>query len=126
MHTGGNSVIPDHTLQKAAIEQYLSGGLTLEAITYQVVLCPCLSPVRPGCCRFKRVSVGCGSWPTLADTLVCVLCADCPPVSHTCTQVENGKGAMPAKGGNAALEQADVENAVRYMLEQAGASAPGS
>jgi hypothetical protein len=34
--TGGNSVIPDHTLQKAAIEQFLTGGLTLEAITYQV------------------------------------------------------------------------------------------
>lgn len=33
---GGNSVIPDHTLQKAAIEQFLTGGLTLEAITYQV------------------------------------------------------------------------------------------
>jgi hypothetical protein len=35
---GGNTVIPDHTLQKAAIEQFLSGGLTLEAITYQVRL----------------------------------------------------------------------------------------
>ena len=40
--------------------------------------------------------------------------------------VLNGKGAMPAKGGNAALEQADIENAVRYMLEQAGVSAAGS
>lgn len=37
-HAGGNSVIPDHTLQKAAIEQFLTGGLTLEAITYQVGL----------------------------------------------------------------------------------------
>jgi hypothetical protein len=29
-------VIPDHTLKKAAIEQFLTGGLTLEAIQYQV------------------------------------------------------------------------------------------
>lgn len=36
---GGNTVIPDHTLQKAAIEQYLDGGLTLQAITYQVCVC---------------------------------------------------------------------------------------
>lgn len=33
---GNNSVIPDHTLKKAAIEQFLTGGLTLEAIQYQV------------------------------------------------------------------------------------------
>jgi cytochrome c6 len=33
---GGNNVIPDHTLQKAAIEQFLSGGLSVEAIEYQV------------------------------------------------------------------------------------------
>lgn len=37
--------------------------------------------------------------------------------------VLNGKGAMPPKGGAMALEQADIENAVRYMLEQAGVSA---
>jgi hypothetical protein len=30
-------VISDHTLQKAAIEQYLTGGLTLQAIQYQVL-----------------------------------------------------------------------------------------
>jgi hypothetical protein len=35
--TGGNTVIPDHTLKKAAIEQFLTGGLTLEAIQYQVL-----------------------------------------------------------------------------------------
>jgi hypothetical protein len=36
-HAGGNnSVIPDHTLRKGAMEQYLTGGFTLEAITYQV------------------------------------------------------------------------------------------
>lgn len=36
-HAGGNnSVIPDHTLRKAAIEQFLDGGLNLEAIVYQV------------------------------------------------------------------------------------------
>ncbi len=33
---GGNNVIPDHTLQKAAIEQYLTGGLNVEAIETQV------------------------------------------------------------------------------------------
>jgi cytochrome c5 len=37
--------------------------------------------------------------------------------------VLNGKGAMPPTGGAIALEQADIENAVRYMLEQAGVSA---
>jgi cytochrome c6 len=36
-HTGGkNNVIPDRTLQKAAIEQYLTGGFSAEAIEYQV------------------------------------------------------------------------------------------
>ncbi|WIA14463.1 hypothetical protein OEZ86_012959 [Tetradesmus obliquus] len=36
-HAGGNnSVIPDHTLRKAAMEQFLQGGFNLEAITYQV------------------------------------------------------------------------------------------
>jgi cytochrome c5 len=39
--------------------------------------------------------------------------------------VVNGKGAMPPKGGNPALEMADVENVVRYMLEQAGVTAEG-
>ncbi|MCP5150194.1 MAG: cytochrome c5 family protein [Ectothiorhodospiraceae bacterium] len=34
--------------------------------------------------------------------------------------VMNGKGAMPPKGGMANLEDADIRNAVRYMLEQAG------
>ncbi|CAG9464161.1 unnamed protein product [Pedinophyceae sp. YPF-701] len=33
---GGNSVIPDHTLAKSAIEQFLDGGYNIEAITYQV------------------------------------------------------------------------------------------
>lgn len=41
---GGNTVIPDHTLQKAAIEQFLTGGLTLEAITYQVCVYAKRSP----------------------------------------------------------------------------------
>ena len=36
-HTGGgNSVLSDHTLQKAAIEKYLDGGLNISAIVYQV------------------------------------------------------------------------------------------
>ncbi|GBF92470.1 cytochrome c6 [Raphidocelis subcapitata] len=36
-HAGGqNNVIPDHTLQKAAIEQFLDGGFNLESIVYQV------------------------------------------------------------------------------------------
>lgn len=36
-HAGGNNnVIPDHTLRKAAIEQFLDGGFKLEAIKYQV------------------------------------------------------------------------------------------
>lgn len=29
-------MIPDHTLRKAAVEQYLEGGLKLESIVYQV------------------------------------------------------------------------------------------
>lgn len=33
---GGNNVIPDHTLQRAAIEQYLTGGFNIEAIETQV------------------------------------------------------------------------------------------
>nr|Q09099.1 RecName: Full=Cytochrome c6; AltName: Full=Cytochrome c-552; AltName: Full=Cytochrome c-553; AltName: Full=Cytochrome c553; AltName: Full=Soluble cytochrome f [Chlorolobion braunii]1A2S_A Chain A, CYTOCHROME C6 [Chlorolobion braunii]1CED_A Chain A, CYTOCHROME C6 [Chlorolobion braunii]1CTJ_A Chain A, CYTOCHROME C6 [Chlorolobion braunii] len=33
---GGNNVIPDHTLQKAAIEQFLDGGFNIEAIVYQI------------------------------------------------------------------------------------------
>lgn len=36
-HQGGmNNVIPDHTLQKAAIEQFLTGGFNVEAIETQV------------------------------------------------------------------------------------------
>ena len=36
-HAGGmNNVIPDHTLQKAAIEQFLAGGFNVEAIETQV------------------------------------------------------------------------------------------
>lgn len=37
--------------------------------------------------------------------------------------VLKGKGAMPPKGGAMTLGEADIENAVRYMLEQAGVSA---
>jgi cytochrome c6 len=36
-HQGGNnSVIPEKTLRKDAITQYLTGGFNIEAITYQV------------------------------------------------------------------------------------------
>jgi cytochrome c6 len=36
-HTGGNnSVMPDKTLKKAALEKYLEGGFNLNAIVYQV------------------------------------------------------------------------------------------
>ena len=35
----------------------------------------------------------------------------------------NGKGLMPAKGGNPALSDADVEVAVKFMLEKSGVSA---
>ncbi|KAL4421292.1 hypothetical protein ABPG75_010583 [Micractinium tetrahymenae] len=36
-HIGGNNnVIPERTLRKEAINQYLEGGLTLDAIVYQV------------------------------------------------------------------------------------------
>ena len=31
-----------------------------------------------------------------------------------------GKGAMPAKGGNAGLSDADIKSAVEYMLEKSG------
>jgi hypothetical protein len=34
---GRNNVIPDHTLDKEAIEQYLTGGFNVEAIVYQVI-----------------------------------------------------------------------------------------
>lgn len=34
---GGNSVSPQNTLAKAALEQYLDGGYNVEAITYQVI-----------------------------------------------------------------------------------------
>jgi hypothetical protein len=87
VHTGGNSVIPDHTLQKAAIEQFLTGGLTLEAITYQV--CDSLGPSLSGLAAVDsgvsapdanwRCSVGCGTgrhWLTQ----VCVPVAAC--LSH--------------------------------------------
>ncbi len=36
--------------------------------------------------------------------------------------VVKGKGAMPAKGGNASLSEDDIRNAVNYLLEQAGVS----
>ena len=36
--------------------------------------------------------------------------------------VIKGKGAMPAKGGNASLSEDDIRNAVHYLLEQAGVS----
>jgi cytochrome c5 len=35
----------------------------------------------------------------------------------------NGKGVMPPRGGNPALTDADIENAIKYMLEQTGVSA---
>lgn len=35
---GNNNVIPERTLRREAIEQYLDGGLTLEAIVYQARL----------------------------------------------------------------------------------------
>jgi cytochrome c5 len=39
--------------------------------------------------------------------------------------VTKGKGAMPPRGGLASLSDADVENAVRYMLKEAGVEAGG-
>lgn len=36
--------------------------------------------------------------------------------------VLNGKGAMPPKGGNMSLSDADVRNAVAYMLAESGVS----
>ena len=39
--------------------------------------------------------------------------------------VVKGKGAMPARGGLSNLSDADAENAVRYMLKEAGVEAGG-
>lgn len=36
--------------------------------------------------------------------------------------VVNGKGAMPARGGNPALSEQEIRSAVEYMLKQAGVS----
>lgn len=41
------------------------------------------------------------------------------------SSVVNGKGAMPAKAGNPTLTEADIEAAVKFMLEKAGVSAGG-
>ncbi len=38
------------------------------------------------------------------------------------SSVLNGKGAMPAKGGNPSLSEQEIRNAVDYMLKQAGVS----
>lgn len=38
---GGNTLVPDHTLKKEAIQKYLSGGFNLSAIVYQVLLTHC-------------------------------------------------------------------------------------
>ena len=35
----------------------------------------------------------------------------------------NGKGAMPPKGGNPSFSDADIHNAIAYMLKQTGVSA---
>jgi cytochrome c6 len=36
-HTGGqNSVVPDHTLEKAAIEKFLTGGFNEKSVVTQV------------------------------------------------------------------------------------------
>jgi len=35
----------------------------------------------------------------------------------------NGKGAMPPKGGNPAFSDADIHNAILYMLKKSGVSA---
>lgn len=43
---GNNSVIPERTLRKEAIQQYLDGGLTLEAIVYQACT-GCIMPCAP-------------------------------------------------------------------------------
>jgi cytochrome c5 len=39
--------------------------------------------------------------------------------------VINGKGAMPPRAGLTSLSDADIENAVRYMLKEAGVEAGG-
>ena len=46
-HTGGgNTVLPDHTLQKAAIKKFLDGGLNITAIVYQVSHWSCGSTIK--------------------------------------------------------------------------------
>ena len=39
--------------------------------------------------------------------------------------VLKGKGAMPPKGGNPALTEAEIQSAVKFMLEKTGVSAGG-
>ena len=39
------------------------------------------------------------------------------------SSVVNGKGAMPPKAGNPTITEADIEAAVKYMLEKTGVSA---
>jgi hypothetical protein len=56
-HAGGNNtVISDHTLRKAALEQYLAGGFNLEAIVYQVLMIPHLA--RVSCCSPAALQPG--------------------------------------------------------------------
>jgi hypothetical protein len=56
-HAGGNNtVISDHTLRKAAMEQYLAGGFNLDAIVYQVLMISHLA--RVGCCSPAALQPG--------------------------------------------------------------------
>eukprot|EP00882_Tetradesmus_deserticola_P002724 GHRQ01002895.1.p1 GENE.GHRQ01002895.1~~GHRQ01002895.1.p1 ORF type:complete len:156 (+),score=60.50 GHRQ01002895.1:133-600(+) len=53
-HAGGNnSVIPDHTLRKAAMEQFLDGGFNLEAITTQLQSNPSTAPACRPCVKMQ-------------------------------------------------------------------------
>jgi len=55
-------------------------------------------------------------WQTIADQGMAVL------ENHAIKGFTGEKGVMPAKGGNPALSDDDIKNAIKYMLVQAGAT----
>lgn len=115
-HAGGQNVImPEKTLEKAALSEYLDGGFSAGSVVKQ-------ARARP---RARRGPAADSLFPPSTprpphppqSSPLCRSHTIHPPAPRARTQVTNGKNAMPAFGGR--LSDEDIQNVAAYVVDTA-------
>ena len=131
---GGNAKLTDAEMQAAVkyiVSQSGSGGKSAEAAAPSAAAAPTAVAAAGGDANGKTIydstcgachATGAAGAPKTGD-----VAAWAPRIktgqAALVASATKGKGAMPAKGGNAKLSDAEMQAAVKYMISQSGSGA---